>query len=73
MSWSTDSMAPSHRKPRGLGAPGYLGEREHVEVRDVVFVGALDALLALLGVDHLAHVLRHKVTLEENNMFSMCI
>lgn len=43
----------------------YLGEGEHVEVGHVIFMGAFDSLLALLGVDDLSHILTHKVTLEQ--------
>lgn len=32
----------------------------------MIFVSAFDSLLALLRVDHLAHVLCHKVTLQGN-------
>lgn len=41
----------------------HLGECEHVEVGHVIFVSAFDPLLALLRVDHLPHVLGHKVAL----------
>ena len=40
-----------------------LGEGEHVEVSHTVLVGEFDSLLALLGVDHLPHVLGHKIAL----------
>lgn len=49
----------------------HLGECQHVEVGHVVFVSALDPLLALLRVDHLPHVLGHKVALEENNKLTV--
>lgn len=44
---------------------GYLGEGEHVEVGHVIFVGAFDSLLTLLGVYYLSNVLGHEVTLGE--------
>lgn len=43
----------------------HLSECKHVKVGHVIFVSAFDPLLALLRVDHLAHVLSHKVALKE--------
>jgi len=64
--WTTFGWRGKKANRRRPSSPAsYLGEREHVEVVHVVLVGAFDPLLALLRVDHLSHVLGHKVALEE--------
>lgn len=55
-----------------LVLPNYLREGEHVEVGHVVFMGAFDSLLALFCVDHLTHILRHKLPLKDTNTHISC-
>lgn len=52
------------------GCERYLVQSQHVEVTDVVLLSVSDPRPALLLVDHLAHVLAHKLTLRRRSGFS---
>lgn len=48
----------------------YLVQSQHVEVADVVLLSMSDPRPALLLVDHLSHILAHKVTLRRKKQLS---
>lgn len=49
----------------------YLVQSQHVEVTDVVLLSMSDPRPALLLVDHLSHILAHKVALRRKSLFQL--
>lgn len=52
------------------GCEVYLVQGQHVEVTDVVLLSVSDPRPALLLIDHLSHILAHKLTLRGKSIFS---
>lgn len=53
------------------GCEVYLVQGQHVEVTDVVLLSVSDPRPALLLIDHLSHILAHKLTLRGKSIFHL--
>lgn len=78
MSTSQNILTTQHTHARvhthtcaGTGSEIYLVQGQHVEVTDVVLLSVSDPQPALLLIDHLSHILAHKLTLRGKSIFQL--